>query len=41
LLLFLTVFVGLITLSLGKTNALQGIIHLIIFFTYLFTTLVG
>ena len=41
LLLFLTVFVGLVTLSLGKTNALQGIIHLIIFFTYLFTTLVG
>jgi Ca2+:H+ antiporter len=41
LLLFLSVFIGLITLSLGKTNVLQGAIHLIIFFTYLFTTMVG
>ena len=35
-LLLLTLFVGLITLALGKTTLLQGIIHLIIFTTYLF-----
>ena len=35
-LLLLTLFVGLITLALGKTTLLQGIIHLIIFATYLF-----
>ena len=35
-LLLLTLFVGLITLALGKTTLLQGIVHLIIFATYLF-----
>ncbi len=35
-LLLLTLFVGLITLALGKTTILQGIVHLIIFATYLF-----
>lgn len=35
-LLLLTLFVGLITLALGKTTLLQGLIHLIIFATYLF-----
>jgi len=39
-LLILTIFVGLITLALGKTTILQGIVHLIIFFTYLFTSLI-
>ena len=39
-LLILTLFVGLITLTLGKTTILQGIVHLIIFFTYLFTSLI-
>ena len=39
-LLILTLFVGLITLALGKTTILQGIVHLIIFFTYLFTSLI-
>lgn len=35
-LLLLTLFIGLITLALGKTTLLQGVIHLIIFATYLF-----
>ncbi len=39
-LLILTLFVGLITLALGKSTILQGIVHLIIFFTYLFTSLI-
>jgi Ca2+:H+ antiporter len=39
-LLVLTLFVGLITLFTGKTSILQGIVHLIIFFTYLFTSLI-
>ena len=39
-LLILTLFVGLITLALGKTTILQGIVHLIIFFTYLFISLI-
>lgn len=35
-LLLLTLFIGLITLALGKTTLLQGVVHLIIFATYLF-----
>ena len=39
-LLMLTLFVGLITLALGKTTLLQGLIHLIIFATYLFLSFI-
>lgn len=39
-LLLLTLFVSLITLFTGRTSILQGVVHLIIFFTYLFTSLV-
>ena len=39
-LLFLSVFVGGLTLSLGKTTALQGAVHLIIFCEYLFSSIV-
>ena len=39
-LLFLSVFVGGLTLSLGKTTVLQGAVHLIIFLEYLFSSIV-
>ena len=39
-LLVLSLFVGGLTLSLGKTTVLQGAIHLIIFFEYLFMSVV-
>jgi len=39
-LLFLSLFVGGLTLSLGKTTVLQGAIHLIIFCEYLFLSVV-
>jgi Ca2+:H+ antiporter len=39
-LLALTVVVGVITLGTGRTTVLQGIVHLVIFAVYLFTTVV-
>jgi Ca2+:H+ antiporter len=39
-LLLLTLFVGLITLSTGRTTVLQGIVHLVIFFAFLFFAVV-
>lgn len=39
-LLVVTMFVASLTLSTGRTNAAHGIIHLVLFATYLFTTLV-
>ena len=38
-LLVLTVFVGVITLGTGRTTVLQGIVHLVIFATFLFLAL--
>ncbi len=40
ILLALTVFVGVITLSTGRTTVLQGVVHLVIFATFLFFALV-
>ena len=37
--LVLTVFVGVITLGTGRTTVLQGIVHLVIFATFLFLAL--
>ena len=39
-LLFLSIFVGGLTLSMGKTTVLQGAVHLAIFFEYLFSSIV-
>ena len=39
-LLFLSIFVGGLTLSMGKTTVLQGAVHLAIFFEYLFSSVV-
>ena len=39
-LLYLSLFIGAITLAIGRTTLLQGIVHLIIFFEYLFLSLV-
>ena len=39
-LLALTLLVATLTLSQGRTTMVQGVIHLVIFATYLFTTLV-
>jgi len=39
-LLFLSIFVGGLTLSMGKTTVLQGAVHLGIFFEYLFSSIV-
>ena len=39
-LMFLTFFIGALTLAIGKTTLLQGVVHLIIFFEYLFLSLV-
>ena len=39
-LMYLSFFIGAITLATGRTTLLQGIVHLIIFFEYLFLSLV-
>ena len=39
-LLFLTLLVGVLTLGTGRTTILQGMVHLVIFGVYLFTTVV-
>jgi Ca2+:H+ antiporter len=39
-LLFLSIFVGGLTLSIGRTTVLQGAVHLLIFFEYLFLSMV-
>ena len=39
-LLYLTFFIGALTLAIGRTTLLQGVLHLIIFFEYLFLSLV-
>ena len=39
-LMFLTFFIGALTLAIGRTTLLQGVVHLIIFFEYLFLSLV-
>ena len=38
-LLFLSLFVGSLTLAIGRTTLLQGVVHLIIFCEYLFLSL--
>lgn len=39
-LLFLSIFIGGLTLSQGKTTVLQGAVHLMVFFEYLFSSVV-
>jgi Ca2+:H+ antiporter len=39
-LMYLSFFIGALTLAIGRTTLLQGIVHLIIFFEYLFLSLV-
>ena len=39
-LLALTLLVGVITLGTGRTTVLQGIVHLVIFATFLFLAVV-
>jgi Ca2+:H+ antiporter len=39
-LMYLTFFIGALTLAIGRTTILQGVVHLIIFFEYLFLSLV-
>jgi len=39
-LMYLTFFIGALTLAIGRTTLLQGVVHLIIFFEYLFLSLV-
>ena len=39
-LMYLSFFIGALTLAIGRTALLQGIVHLIIFFEYLFLSLV-
>ena len=39
-LMYLTFFIGALTLAIGSTTRLQGVVHLIIFFEYLFLSLV-
>ena len=39
-LLYLSLFISVLTMAIGKTTMLQGVIHLIIFFEYLFLSLV-
>ena len=39
-LMFLSFFIGALTLAIGRTTLLQGVVHLIIFFEYLFLSLV-
>jgi len=40
ILLYLSLFIGGLTLAIGRTTLLQGVVHLIIFFEYLFLSLV-
>ena len=40
ILMYLTLFIGALTLAIGRTTLLQGVVHLIIFFEYLFLSLV-
>jgi len=40
ILMYLTLFIGALTLAIGRTTLLQGAVHLIIFFEYLFLSLV-
>jgi len=40
ILMYLSFFIGALTLAIGKTTLLQGVVHLIIFFEYLFLSLV-
>ena len=39
-LMYLSFFIGALTLAIGRTTVLQGIVHLILFFEYLFLSLV-
>jgi Ca2+:H+ antiporter len=39
-LLFLTLIVTTLSLATGRTTVLQGVVHLVIFAVYLFTTIV-
>jgi len=39
-LMYLSFFIGALTLAIGRTTMLQGVVHLIIFFEYLFLSLV-
>lgn len=39
-LMYVSLFIGALTLAIGRTTLLQGIVHLIIFFAYLFLSLV-
>jgi len=39
-LMYLSFFIGALTLAIGRTTLLQGVVHLIIFFEYLFLSLV-
>jgi Ca2+:H+ antiporter len=39
-LMYLSLFIGALTLAVGRTTVLQGVVHLIIFFEYLFLSLV-
>jgi len=38
--MYLSFFIGALTLAIGRTTLLQGVVHLIIFFEYLFLSLV-
>jgi Ca2+:H+ antiporter len=40
ILLYLSLFIGGLTLAIGRTTLLQGVLHLFIFFEYLFLSLV-
>ena len=40
ILMYLTFFVGALTLAVGRTTQLQGAVHIIIFFEYLFLSIV-
>jgi Ca2+:H+ antiporter len=39
-LMYLSFFIGALTLAIGRTTMLQGVVHLIIFFEYLFLSLI-
>ena len=39
-LMYLSFFIGALTLAIGRTTLLQGLVHLIIFFEFLFLSLV-
>ena len=39
-LMYLSLFIGAITLAIGKTTLLQGLVHIIIFLEFLFLSLV-